>query len=108
MTETERRPGEGGRGDADDLLAGGVDAEGIARPLRQRRAASWRCEPLPDGRRDPLDAVHPANWSDDEIDSWTAAVAHLRAQGLYAPWQLPASVRVAWYRRRSCSCRGAA
>ncbi|MGH3777642.1 MAG: hypothetical protein ACRDRR_18255 [Pseudonocardiaceae bacterium] len=27
----------------------------LPRELRRRRVASWRCEPLPDGRRDPAD-----------------------------------------------------
>jgi hypothetical protein len=93
---------------SDPILDGsGFLPQSVAAQLRRRRAAAWRCEPLSNGLRDPW-LPDRLDWSDDEIDSWVAAVQHLRSQGLYASWQLPASVRVAWYRRRSCPCRGAA
>jgi hypothetical protein len=55
---------------------GGAGAKSVGRPARQthdtaatpsdvpaqlsrRRAASYRCPPLPDRRRDPADPVHP-------------------------------------------------
>jgi uncharacterized protein YfaQ (DUF2300 family) len=66
--------------------------------LRRRRAAAWRCEPLADGRRDPLVHRHPDDWSARELESWAAAVAHLRYLDL--PAVAPESVRQAW--RRSC------
>lgn len=74
--------------------------------LRRRRAASWRCEPLESGRRDPWVDQHPDTWTDAELDSWAAAAVHLRRAGLTP--QVPDSVRRSWYARRSCqcSCRG--
>lgn len=142
----ERRPGEN-RGGAEGLAGSstGVDDSaagcrgGIAAQLRRRRAASWRCEPLADGRRDPwpelprehywtdreldarrswsqrhrarLDAIFgvrdpwlvSGDWTDAEIDAFAAAAEHLQGHGLYGRWQIPDSVRVAWYRRR-CRC----
>ena len=79
------------------------------RQLRRRRAASWRCEPLGDASRDPWDPAYREDWTDSEVTAWQATAEHLRAHGLYGRWQLPDSVRVAWYRRRTCPCgRGAA
>jgi hypothetical protein len=49
--------------------------------LRRRRAASWRCPPLADGRRDPLDPV-PEPLTDAELDSWRVAWWHTRRAGL--------------------------
>jgi hypothetical protein len=56
----------------------------VPEQFRRRRAASWRCEPLPpDGRRDPLDpAAEPL--TEREVDSWRAAWTHLHAFGLPA------------------------
>ncbi|MGH3788830.1 MAG: hypothetical protein ACRDRG_20295 [Pseudonocardiaceae bacterium] len=49
--------------------------------LRRRRVASWRCEPLIDGRRDPLDS--PAEpITDEELESWRRAWIHLRSLDL--------------------------
>jgi hypothetical protein len=66
---------------------------------RRRRAESWRCPPLADGRRDPWTDQHPDDWSDTEITGSAASAAHLRALNLYGSWQVPASVRQAWRRR---------
>lgn len=90
----------------------GVDARPARRPdttatdpqsgpaqLRRRRAASWRCEPLPGGSRDPWADRHSARWTAAELDSWRNTVEHLRANQLYGRWQVPESVRMAWRRR---------
>jgi hypothetical protein len=45
--------------------------------LRRRRAASYRCPPLPDGRRDPLDPVGEPLTDPRELDSWRVAWVHL-------------------------------
>jgi hypothetical protein len=37
------------------MTAPEYDAPGVAAELRRRRAASYRMQPMPDGRRDPLD-----------------------------------------------------
>lgn len=50
--------------------------------LRRRRAASYRCPPLADGRRDPLELPDQPPPEVRELDSWAAALAHLRAAGL--------------------------
>lgn len=68
--------------------------------LRRRRAAFNSCEPLPDGRRDPLADEQPDDWSLHEVDSWGAAAEHLGAHGLYGHWQYPLSVRRAWRAHR--------
>ncbi|MGH3798481.1 MAG: hypothetical protein ACRDSP_26860 [Pseudonocardiaceae bacterium] len=80
----------------------------VPEQLRRRRAASWRCEPLAGGHRDPWADWHAAGWTDAELESWGAAAGHLRGLELFGSWQVPESVRAAW-RRRSCACcRGAA
>jgi hypothetical protein len=60
--------------------------------LRRRRAASWRCEPLPGGQRDPLndDGFDDEPLTDAELDSWRAAWQHLNRLGL--PALVPARV----------------
>lgn len=58
--------------------------------LRHRRAASWRCTPLADGRRDPLDPP-PRNGRRPtlaEIDAWAAAIELLAAHGHDVRWCL--------------------
>jgi hypothetical protein len=47
--------------------------------LRRRRAASYRCQPLPDGRRDQRDPVHPDIWTDAELAAEATVVTHLPA-----------------------------
>lgn len=59
-----------------------TENEPIARQLRRRRAAAVRCEPLIDGRRDPLELPRQPTPDVRELDSWGAALAHLRAAGL--------------------------
>jgi len=59
--------------------------------LRRRRAASRRCPPLQDGRRDPLDPEpvrEPV--SEAQLDCWLDTLRHLRCAGLAAT--LPAHV----------------
>lgn len=97
---------------------GGVDARPARRPdatandpqsppvqLRRRRAASWRLEPLADGRRDPWCGLLGNDWTDPELAAWQAAAEHLREHQLYGRWQVPESVRMAW-RRRLAGRRG--
>ncbi|MGH4021748.1 MAG: hypothetical protein ACRDT0_21445 [Pseudonocardiaceae bacterium] len=80
------------------------DGVAVVAGMRRRRAASWRCLPLPDGRRDPLD---PRCATDDrrptarELAAWAAATAHLRALG-HEPI-VPDAVGRAW-RRDRCRC----
>jgi hypothetical protein len=52
----------------------GAAVEGVALQLRRRRAASWRCEPLADGRRDPIDPMP----TDREVlrDVWRTLARH--------------------------------
>lgn len=59
----------------------GASPPSVAEQLRRRRAASRRCPPLADGRRDPLDTcTEPI--APGEIDSWRAAWLHLTCRGL--------------------------
>jgi peptidoglycan/xylan/chitin deacetylase (PgdA/CDA1 family) len=78
---------------------------------RCRAAASWsqRNRARLDrifGVRDPwIDEQCSEDWTYGEAEAaWHAAADHLRAHGLFSSWQIPASVRVAWYCRR-CPCR---
>jgi hypothetical protein len=66
--------------------------------LRRRRAASWRCVPLPDGGRDPLDPAPSGRPTAREREAWRAAEAHLRTVG-YVPI-VPAAV----CRASQCHC----
>jgi hypothetical protein len=50
-------------------------ADTVAGQLRRRREASWRLPPLPDGRRDPLDAL--ADWSREPLPDFAAELRHL-------------------------------
>lgn len=87
MSETrEARPASNGTGHNTQLTGGDSTTDGtaFAAALRRRRAVSWRCVPLPDGRRDPLDPVDEDWITDSELDSWLAAIAHLNALG-YRP-----------------------
>jgi hypothetical protein len=77
------------RGGSDNVDAGQARrSDATATPsvparLRRRRAASWRCEPLADGRRDPLDrCAEPL--TDTELASWRLAWLHLHALGFPA------------------------
>ncbi|MGH3547798.1 MAG: hypothetical protein ACRDQU_06720 [Pseudonocardiaceae bacterium] len=67
---TDRRPDDNPRPD-------------ISAELRRRRVAAARCEPLPDGRRDPADPIDEP-LSDAELDAWRAAWRHLHRAGLGA------------------------
>ncbi|MGH4012199.1 MAG: hypothetical protein ACRDTH_29240 [Pseudonocardiaceae bacterium] len=95
-------PDDSGRHQATRHVQDTAASTSVAAPLRRRRAASYRCPPLADGRRDPLDPVHPDTWTDAELESWAAAAVHLRRAGLTP--QVPHSVRRSWYARRSCRC----
>ncbi|MCV2489453.1 hypothetical protein OF117_08735 [Geodermatophilus sp. YIM 151500] len=54
-----------------------------AAQLGRRRRAALRCEPLPDGRRDPLNPANDVGLVDVvELDAWARALAHLRTVGL--------------------------
>jgi hypothetical protein len=79
--------------------AGGDDTRAIPRSvprqLRRRRAASWRCEPLWAGQRDPWTDERPADWTATEVESWQRTAEYLRAHQLYGRWQVPESVRAA-------------
>jgi hypothetical protein len=73
----------------------------VAAGLRRRRAASWRCGPLPDGgRRDALDPAPSGRPTAREREAWQAAAAHLRTVG-YVPI-VPAAV----CRAPRCHCGG--
>lgn len=83
------------RGDEDAL---GFRELPTLRPadLRRRRAASRRCTPLLDGRRDSLDPEpvrEPV--SEAQLDCWLDALRHLRCAGLAGtlPTEVLAAVR---------------
>lgn len=81
-----------------------VPAQLHGRELDARRSWSQRHRARLDrifGVRDPW--LVPGDWTDREVDAWQAAAEHLACHELYGRWQVPDSVRVAWYRRR-CRC----
>ncbi|MGH3547601.1 MAG: hypothetical protein ACRDQU_05685 [Pseudonocardiaceae bacterium] len=69
---------------------------GVPAQLLRRRVASWRCEPLPDGRRDPAGPVDEPI-SEAELASWRAAWWHLAKLDL--PAIVPTRVLTAAGRR---------
>lgn len=62
---TSRKPAPNGTGPLEDAAklfeVESSRPETIPAQLRRRRAASYRCEPLADGRRDPVSKKRPAN-----------------------------------------------
>lgn len=96
MSYSQQRPG-GNRGAAHIRAAGQDehhdrslrDRRDFVAGLRRRRAASWRCAPLPCGRRDPLDPLPTSSADAHELDSWRAAVHHLASHGHDVRWALP-------------------
>ncbi len=94
MNDEARRPGHhtGNDGHLSSDHAGSAattddtePARQFAAGLRRRRAASWRCPPLPCGRRDPFDPLDPPpsgfGLSGIEV---AAEVARLRRSGWLA------------------------
>lgn len=70
---------------------GSLGSVPLAADLRRRRATSWRCVPLPDGRRDPLDPAPGCEpISDAMADRWLDALAHLAGVG--CPGVVPADL----------------
>lgn len=68
--------------------------ESVGCQLRRRRLAARRCEPLPDGRRDPWTCRGPnAPARTENISAWRRALGHLRDHGLVG--LPPAAVREA-------------
>jgi hypothetical protein len=67
----------------------------VPRQLRRRRAAASRCEPLPDGRRDPLDDQCDERVTDAVAASWRAAWCHIARAGLHPiiPERVMAAIR---------------
>lgn len=65
----------------------------VPQQLRRRRAASWRCEPLRTGLRDPADPTPTYRVTERELASWRAAYCHLNRLGLVAiiPEKVPAA-----------------
>jgi hypothetical protein len=56
MTTRESPAADADRAPTQDLAKGSADmVPPVGTQLRARRAAAWRCCPLDDGRRDPLD-----------------------------------------------------
>lgn len=91
MPGNDAGPGDGSRGAANDhRIADEITTNGIPSQLRRRRGASYRCPPLADGRRDPLDVIDVDGidvdglLSDAEVAAWRAAWVHLHALGLPA------------------------
>lgn len=60
-----------------DSVEGAADV--AAQQLRRRRAASWRCEALPDGRRDPWSGWP---WPPYSVEASRKAWVHLADAGL--------------------------
>ena len=56
--------------------------ETIGVQLHRRRLAAARCEPFPDGRRDPHEAVRSERLGWEELDRCAAALLYLRRAGL--------------------------
>ncbi|MFQ1002610.1 hypothetical protein [Modestobacter sp. SSW1-42] len=56
--------------------------ERLSLQLRRRRAGAARCEPLPDGRRDPFEPVPDTRRGWSELDRCAAALLYLQRQGL--------------------------
>lgn len=65
--------------------------ESVGAQLRRRRLAALRCEPLPDGRRDPWSCRGSARG--ENLNAWIKALGHLRDHGLIG--LPPADVREA-------------
>lgn len=86
MPGNDGGPGDGSRGAANDhRIADEITTNGSPSQLRRRRGASYRCPPLADGRRDPLDVIDvDGPLSDAEVAAWRAAWVHLHALGLPA------------------------
>lgn len=99
MTEPRAEAGHGAPENVSDEQTRRPEAtrpacQSVPAQLARRRAASWRCEPLDCGRRDPwTHSDRPLTGR--ELESWGATVAHLRDHDLYGSWQLPASVTTA-------------
>jgi hypothetical protein len=102
MLNPRAKAGHGGSGTVSGQLDWTHDTASppVPEQLRRRRAASWRREPLPDGRRDPFDPITPRDWTSREVASWDTAAQHLCACGLFGQWQVPQSVRAPSWRRR--------
>lgn len=62
---------------------------------RRRRQASYRCEPLADGHRDPWRSWRPNQLSDKQIDGAVDAARHLRDAGVEPLFDLP-MLRAMW------------
>ena len=72
----------------------GTTPETAGRQLRRRLAAALRCEPLPDGQRDPWRPSGGAPPTTRELDACARAQAYLRSCGVTG---LPAErIRRAW------------
>jgi hypothetical protein len=70
---------------SDPILDGsGFLPQSVAAQLRRRRAASWRCEPLWSGLRDPADLTPAESVTERELASWRTAWWHLDRLGLPA------------------------
>lgn len=58
--------------------------DSVGAQLRRRRMASWRCEPLDSGHRDPHHRWRPEKLSAKQLEAVAAAAEHLDAAGLSA------------------------
>lgn len=63
--------------------------------LHRRRQASYRCEPLASGHRDPWQPWRPATLSDKQVEGAVEAAEHLRDAGLTPRFDLD-TLRVMW------------
>ena len=57
--------------------------------LRRRRAASYRCEPLASGHRDPFQPWRPERCSSKQVDGVVDAAEYLRDIGYPPLFDLP-------------------
>lgn len=87
---------------ATTTATGGVQCSGTGRPSaqdtrpwRRRRQASYRCEPLLSGQRDPWQPGRPETLSRQQVDGAVAAARHLRDAGLEPMFDLE-TLRAMW------------
>lgn len=76
--------------------------------LRHRRQASYRCEPLASGHRDPWQPWRPERLSDRQVEGVVAAAAHLAAVGLTPVFDVPTlrQLRTSGHRGLADTLRG--
>jgi hypothetical protein len=65
--------------------------------LRRRRTASYKCEQLPSGYRDPFQPWRPETLSDKQVEAAGIAARHLLDMGVVPRFDTP-TLRALWRR----------